>query len=256
MATPIAALRFLHVTIQHETVLSRSCKILFCFQNNHLQSSILHDTTTAAVENLPRQPPEQTVNKVELKVIIPLFVGIIVILMVVLCIRYRLEQSVWFQSFLSTLKGTKLKDRPHLDPPPEYEVALDMPKPVANYNTPPESAHDATDSNSFASEPSSTRSQDVEKQTGDRDEKGRSLTETCQMIVVDEQRTTQNYLILATSEQGTEAPIERTSKNNTEQIFAISTASHLHKMTYSPASPPQYLPSYEEYMDQVPDGYL
>ena len=173
--------------------------------------------------------------------------GIIVILMIVLCIRYRLEQSVWFQSFLSTFKDTKLKHRPHLDPPPEYEVAIDMPK--------PESVH--TDRNSFTSEPSSTCSQDVEKQTGDCDEKDPSVAETCQINVVNEQGTTQNDLILTTiSEQSTETPIERMSKNNTEQIFAISTVSHLDKMTYNRTSPQQYLPSYEEYMDQLPDGYL
>ena len=98
-------------------------KKLFCFQNDHLQSSTPHDTATVAITTLPGLPTEQTVYKVELKVITPVIVGIIVLLMIILCIRYRLEQSTWFQSLLSTLNGTSAKHRPHFDPPPEYQNA-------------------------------------------------------------------------------------------------------------------------------------
>ena len=71
-------------------------KKLFCFQNDHLQSSIPHDTATVAITTLPGLPTEQTVYQVELKVVAPVIVAIIVLLMIILCIRYRLEQSTWF----------------------------------------------------------------------------------------------------------------------------------------------------------------
>ena len=236
-----------------------NCKKLFCFQNDHLQSSIPHDTATVAIGTLPREPTEQTVYKVELKVIAPVIVGIIVLLMIILCIRYRLEQSTWFQSLLSTLNGTRAKHRPHFDPPPEYEVALKMPKPVANHTT-RESVHIASDSNGFPDEPSSTCLQDIEKQTGERNAKSPSVAETCQMTIVNEQGTTENNLILPTASehcgQGTKIPMETMSNDNTEQIFTISTVRHLHKMTYNSTSPPQYLPSYEEYIEQLPSGHL
>ena len=176
--------------------------------------------------------------------------------MIVLCIRYRLEQSTWFQRFLWTLNGTRAKHRPHFDPPPEYEVALEMPKPVANHNT-HESAHNVSDINSSAGEPSSTCLQDIEEQMGEPNVK---TPETCQMTVVNEHGTAENNLILPTASehcgQGTKIPMKVMTKDSTEQIFAIYTVRHLHKMTYNSASPPQYLPSYEEYMEQLPGGYM
>ena len=237
-----------------------NCEKLFCFQNDHLQSSsISHDTATVAITTLPGLPTEQTVYKVELKVITPVIVGIIVLLMIILCIRYRLEQSTWFQSLLSTLNGTSAKHRPHFDPPPEYEVALKMPKPVANH-TSHESVHVVSDSNSFAGEPSSTRLQDIETQTGEHNVKSPSVIETFQITVVNEQGTTEDNLILPSASehrgQGTKIPMKTMSTENTEQIFTISTVRNLHKMTYNSASPPQYLPSYEEYLEQLPSGYL
>ena len=218
---------------------------------------------------------DKTVYHFDVNVVTPIVVCLILVLMVLFVLRAKLEKTAWFQGVMSTLNMRSLgtyqprrtaqgtKQGPQFDLPPEYAVALHMPMPSVD-----SSEEDVTPRCNEQSSENNGHLSEVSEITGTSEivNSNLDITSSCQVNMDNQDNEEDNVIItdLGTNnlpdcvfiinDNGINAGSSPmcSPKDNIEKTLPTFMAGHLHKMVFNPASPLHYLPTYDEYTQQLP----
>ena len=210
-----------------------------------------HYTTTATTTTEPTHYIYGT--KLELHTIIPVCGTLLVFLILILCLRYHIYSSNYKQ-WLKRLR--RASSRGHegdtisineemFKPPPEYETAINMPKPCSNCH----SMHEPGDDLKHC--PCNNRTPSD----------GETLADVCQckMEIKTESDSELNNGISRTIPSSDTCTItlhldSNSSSNSAENgIGPYAILEHVQRMARDPDAATNYLPTYQDYIKEFPD---
>ena len=96
-------------------------------------------------------------------------------MLIALGVRYKLEKTAWFRHLFRTRfqpptrTDMEMKQTLHLDAPPKYEVAIHMPKPIAELNGIANTVDDAVENSVSLRASNSLCSENIGEEPGEND---------------------------------------------------------------------------------------